>query len=73
MKRKNEKNKGSGDLMARSNPAKLPTCTKALKKSIALGMAAQAFKPSTQETGLRSMGSRPAWNSSTEQVPEQQT
>ena len=59
--------------MAGSNPAELPMCAKALKKSVGLGMAAHAFNPSTQETGLRSMSSRPARNSSTEQVTEQQT
>jgi hypothetical protein len=45
-------NKESGDLRARSHPAKLPTCEKELKKSLGLGTG-------KGETGW-SLGSRPA-------------
>lgn len=40
-------NKGSGDLRARSHPAKFPTCEKELKKSLEPGVMVHTFNPST--------------------------
>jgi len=67
-------NKGSGDLRARSHPAKLPTCgkqlkksEKELKKSLGLGMVVHTFDSSTQEAEVGgSLSLRPVW--STDQV-----
>ena len=42
-------NKGSGDLRARSHPAKLPSCEKELKKALGPGLVVHTFNPSTQE------------------------
>lgn len=43
-------NTGSGDLLARSHPAKFPICEKELKKSLRQNVVMHAFDPSTQIT-----------------------
>ena len=43
-------NKGSGDLRARSHPAKFPIFEKKLKKSLETGVAVYPFNPSTGKT-----------------------
>ena len=46
-------------VVARSHPAKLPSCEKELNKSLDLGMVAYGFNMSTQETEIcRSLRSR---------------
>lgn len=53
-------NTGSGDLLARSHPAKFPICEKELKKSLRQSVVMHAFDPSIQnaEAG-RSLSLRP--------------
>ena len=63
-------NKGSGNLKARSHPAKFPTCEKELKKSLDPGVVGHSFNSSTGKAeagGFLSL--RPAW--SKEQVQGQ--
>jgi hypothetical protein len=67
----------SGDLRARPNPAKLPTCgkeldkiEKGLKKRFKPGVVVHNFNPRTLKAETReSLSSRPAW--SAQQVPGQ--
>ena len=42
-------NKGSGDLRARSHPAKFPTCEKELKKNLEPSVVVHAFIPRTDK------------------------